>query len=261
MKSKVLFEKNGHQWIVLGRDSGKHPAVIDTNELVIISNGEAMLLDPGGVEIFPNVLAELTKYIPIQKIRVLFASHQDPDIISSLPIWLDLIPDAKVYCSWLWTGFIAHFGAGTKLSPIPDVGMSIRIGEQGSEVQAIPAHYCHSSGNFSLYDPTANILFSGDVGAALLPEEQSDLFVTNFEEHIQYMKGFHQRWMPSSQALRLWATQVRALNPSMICPQHGAIFSGEHVGKFLDWLEQLEVGSWKGQTQPEASAPALAVSA
>lgn len=122
MKSQVIFEQNGHQWMVLGRDPEKHPDVTDTNELVIVSNGEAMLLDPGGVEIFPTVLAELTKYVPIQNIRVLFVSHQDPDIISSLPIWLDLVPDVKVYRSWLWTGFISHFGSGKKLESIPDVG-------------------------------------------------------------------------------------------------------------------------------------------
>lgn len=244
MKSQVIFEKNRHQWIVLGRDPDKHPSVIDTNEYAIVSHGHAMLLDPGGVEIFPNVLAELTKYVSIQNIRTLLASHQDPDIISSLPIWLDLIPDVKVYCSWLWGGFIAHFGSGHKMELIPDEGMPIRIGELGMEVQAIPAHYCHSSGNFSIYDPYANILFSGDIGSALLPGHDVDLFVTNFDDHIKYMRGFHQRWMPSSEALRSWVARVRALNPTMICPQHGAIFAGEHVTKFLEWLDNLEVGLW-----------------
>ena len=38
-------------------------------------------------------------------------------------------------------------------------------------VDAIPAHYCHSSGTFSLYDPTAGILFSGDIGADLSGKE------------------------------------------------------------------------------------------
>ena len=28
----------------------------------------------------------------------------------------------------------------------------------------------------------------------------------------------------------------------MIAPQHGAIFEGENVKKFLNWLESLEVG-------------------
>ena len=59
------------------------------------------------------------------------------------------------------------------------------------------------------------------------------------------MKAFHQRWMPSTSALRAWVARVRPLNPTMICPQHGSIFSGDNVGKLLDWLENLEVGKWE----------------
>ena len=43
----------------------------------------------------------------------------------------------------------------------------------------------------------------------------------------------------------------------MICPQHGSIFQGEHVGKLLDWLESLEVGQWKGST-PKSDTRAAA---
>ena len=28
-----------------------------------------------------------------------------------------------------------------------------------------------------------------------------------------------------------------------ICPQHGSVFTGDPVGKFLDWFEKPEVGS------------------
>ena len=130
MQSKTLFNENGHQWIVIGRDPHKDAHVIDTNEYVIISRGQAMLLDPGGIQIFPQVLAELAKYVRVQDIRVIFASHQDPDISSSLAMWLDLNPDIKTYCSWLWTGFISHFSTGTaiELNAIPDEGMRIKIG-------------------------------------------------------------------------------------------------------------------------------------
>ena len=206
-----------------------------------------MLLDPGGIEIFPQVLTELTKYVPTENIKVIFASHQDPDISSSLSMWLDLCPNVEVYCSWIWTGFIAHFGMGTRLilNPIPDEGMELNIGGSSNSVYFVPAHYCHSSGNFSVYDPKADILFSGDIGAALFPEGHSaPLFVDNFDEHINYMKNFHLRWMPSTGALKDWVKRVRLINPSMICPQHGSIFKGEDVNKFLNWLEQLNVAQW-----------------
>ncbi len=255
MISDILFEENGHKWVALGRDSEKQKEVIDTNELIIIDNGEAMLLDPGGTAIFPQVLTEITKYISTDDIKVIVASHQDPDIASSLSMWLDLCTDVKVYCSWLWTGFISHFGMGTtlELNTIPDEGMELQLGN--SSLYLIPAHYCHSSGNYSCYDPKADILFSGDIGAALLPDHKSNFFVDNFEEHVKYMEKFHRRWMPSTSAIKGWVNRVRRVNPKMICPQHGTFFKGENVEKFLNWLENLEVGIWdKGAEEKDVNS-------
>ncbi len=244
MKSEVIFQERDHRWIAMGRDPSKPDSVIDTNEFVITHGDSALLLDPGGVKIFPKVLAELTRYLPPQAIQTIGLSHQDPDIGSALALWLDLCPDAEVYCSWLWTGFITHFGmdADIKLLPIPDEGGSLPLGS--TSIQAIPAHYCHASGNFSFYDDLSGILFSGDIGAALLPDAGAGMMVEDFQQHVRFMEGFHKRWMPSTSALRAWVDRVRALNPQMICPQHGAIFQGDDVPRFLDWLESLEVGVW-----------------
>ena len=120
-------------------------------------------------------------------------------------------------------------GTTLKLNSIPDEGMEIQIGN--ANVYFVPAHYCHSPGNFGCYDPKADILFSGDIGAALLPPDYAGFYVTDFAKHIQYMEGFHKRWMPSSSALKQWVKRVRAINPGMICPQHGSIFKGEDVTK------------------------------
>jgi len=245
MKSEIIFESGDHKWVYLGRDPQKKQQVIDTNEFIIISNGDAMILDPGGIEIFPQVLPEITKYVSLEQIKAIFATHQDPDIASSLAMWLDLIPDLKIYCPWLWTGFLSHFGMGVNftLNGIPDEGMEIKIGNNGSTVFAVPAHYCHSSGNYSLFDPKSGILFSGDIGAALVPVDYP-IYVEDFALHIKYMEKFHLRWMPSTFHLRAWIRRVRAINPSVIVPQHGAIFAGTNVNKFLDWLENLEVGKY-----------------
>ena len=103
-----------------------------------------------------------------------------------------------------------------------------------------------------MFDPHTGMLFSGDIGAALDHSHKHDQFVGDFDEHIQYMKAFHQRWMPSTAALRAWVARVRPLNPTMICPQHGSIFSGNNVGTFLDWLENLEVGLWESKNPVES---------
>lgn len=244
MQHKILFDDGKHQWSVFGRDPNKPESVIDTNEYLIVNSGKGMLLDPGGSEIFPVVLSEISKVIDIKNIESYLCSHQDPDIMSSLPLWMSLSPDAKIYVSWLWESFIAHFGSDfvSNFKEIPDEGMTVHLGDQ--ELQFVPAHYCHSSGNFNLYDPKARLLFSGDLGAALLPDGYP-LFVEDFDEHIHFMEGFHRRWMPSNEAKNRWVRRVRKLKIDMLCPQHGAILKGDMVEKFLNWLESLEVGKTK----------------
>lgn len=240
MKTELLYNEDGLSWYVMGRDPDKPENVIDTNEYVIKSGEEVMLLDPGGIEIFPPVVTELSKIVDLTQIKHYLCSHQDPDIMSSLGLWLELTPEANVYLSWLWSGFVSHFGHeyANNFVTLQDEGMTITLGKH--EVVLVPAHHLHSAGNFHLYCKTSGILFTGDVGAALLPHGTS-MFVENFSEHIQYMEKFHKRWMPSEDAKNVWVSRVRKLSPKMICPQHGAIFQGKDVESFLDWFEDLEL--------------------
>ena len=240
MKSHSIYQEK-HQWIYFGRDPDKPEKIIDSNQFLIINNQQGLLLDPGGVELFAPMLSSVVKFIPLEQITQLFASHQDPDIISSLGLWDQIIPDAKLHGPWLWESFIRHFGMNNiEYLPIPDEGRTLDLA--GLSLQLIPAHYLHSSGNFNVYDPMAKILFSGDIGAALEPAD-SPLFVENFAEHIPKMKLFHERWMPSNAAKQDWIKRVRKLDIEMMLPQHGRMFKGENVGKFLDWFEHLQVGS------------------
>ena len=240
MKATNIYDEK-HKWIMFGRDPDKPEGIIDTNQYLIKTNDRALILDPGGIEIFSNMLAALLHHVSIDQITDLFASHQDPDIISSLGLWDQALPNAKLHSPWLWEGFIRHFGLNAiEYVPIADEGGTIDLG--GVKLEMIPAHYLHSSGNFHIYDPVAKILMSGDVGAALEPAG-ADIFVDNFESHTDKMRMFHQRWMPSNRAKNDWISRVRKLDIDMIAPQHGRIFQGENVSKFLDWFEALEVGT------------------
>lgn len=239
MISRSLYD-DGHQWVVFGRDPDKPEKIIDTNQYLIISNGKGLLLDPGGIEVFPSMLGAVVNHIKLADITDLFASHQDPDIISSLGLWDQALDDAKLHSPWLWEGFIRHFGmSNITYAPIKDEGGTITVGSV--TVQLVPAHYLHSSGNFHVYDPRSKILMSGDIGAALEPPG-SDLFVDDFDAHVGKMKLFHQRWMPSNSAKNDWIKRVRKLDIDMMAPQHGRIFKGDDVKRFLDWFEGLDVG-------------------
>lgn len=243
MLSRELYADDSVKWVVFGRDPAKPESVIDTNEYLIVSGDSAVLLDPGGTEIFPEVVSAVSDVVAIDKIKIIFGSHQDPDILSSLSLWLNLVPEVKVYVPWVWTGFITHFGCSAEqLVGVPDAGCSIEL-SPNHRLELVPAHYLHSSGNLHLYDPRAKILFSGDVGAALLPANETALFVEDFARHTRFMETFHRRWMPSDRARDVWLERVRKLDINLLCPQHGSIFRRPDVPRFFDWFGGLTLGS------------------
>ncbi len=247
MKAAPIFEAGNHRWWVLHDQEERR--VIDSNVYIVESNGQSVLLDPGGFEIFPQVLAALAEVIQPSSVHSAFVSHQDPDIASSLPLWNACNGDIEWHVPLLWEGFIRHYGAlEAKFSSIPDEGGAMLIG--GRKLEFIPAHYLHASANFHVYDAEAKVFFSGDVGAALLPTGHS-IWVGGqgsessraFDEHIQHAKFFHQRWMPSNAAKKDWIDRVRQLDIDFLCPQHGAVYAGDNVQRFLNWFDGLTVGT------------------
>ena len=192
----------------------------------------------------------------------IFLSHQDPDVASSLPLWLRVCRDGiDVSISELWAQTITHLDANAQINPIPDTGMEFALGD-ALILRAIPAHYLHSPGNFHIYDPVSNILFSGEVGTAVIPPtDWNGYVVQDFDRHMDYMFEFHERWMPTNAARDAWLSQIARLNIEALVPQHGMVFKGDNVERFLDWFSGLELGSGlrapKAETETEASPDIL----
>ncbi|WP_457599806.1 oxygen-binding di-iron domain-containing protein [Hydrogenivirga sp.] len=239
---KVLYEDTDHKFVWLSWSEDDEGGLVQTNQYLIISGGVGVLLDPGGAHVFPKVVAATARYISLEKIKYIFYSHQDPDVSSGLHLWMS-VTDAEVYISKLWLRFVPHFGSVNlkRIIPVDDRGGRIVLPD-AKELHLIPAHYLHSTGNFTLYDPTAKILFSGDIGAAVFPKGKNYLFVEDFENHIPFMEGFHRRYMKSQRVLRKWVGLVRQREVDLIAPQHGAVFPKSNVEKFLNWLENLRCG-------------------
>jgi flavorubredoxin len=225
---------------MFGRDISKPETIIDSNQYVVLTANRCLIMDPGGAEIFAPMMSAVLNYVPVEQITDLFASHQDPDVISSLGLWDQALTNAKLYAPSIWEGFLRHFGCESiQYVPIRDEGTAIKL--DSVELQFIPAHYLHSSANFHLYDPEAKILMSGDIGGSLEPIT-AGIFVENFALHTEKMRYFHQRWMPSEHAKKAWIDRVRKLDIQIMAPQHGRMFKGDDVKRFLDWFEALPVG-------------------
>lgn len=235
----TLYRDDVHRNLLLPvMDAGEG---VPTNQHLIIADGEAMLLDPGGTKLYPRVFGAVAKELKGAKLKNIFCSHQDPDVVASLNGWL-MTTDAQALASELWRRFIPHFGSDKlvygRVSGIPDGGMRHMLGK--TELILLPAHFLHSVGNFQVYDPTSRILYSGDLGVSLGEQER---IVTDFDAHVPLMAGFHRRYMVANKALRAWARMVRTLDIEIIAPQHGAMFVGKPmVKRFIDWAETVECG-------------------
>lgn len=240
MASITLHDSGNHKNVLL--EDFSSGLAVQANQHLIVHGGAAMILDPGGHKVYNRVLAEtLSQLGPHAKLRYLFLSHQDPDVVAAVNGWL-MTTDAEAYASKLWIRFIPHFGLDRlveeRLRPIPDQGMQLDLGD--CPLQILPAHFLHSPGNFQVYDPVARILYSGDLGASVGTEAR---VCEDFDDHVRYMEGFHRRYMASNRAMQAWARMVRGLDIDVIAPQHGALFKGKAmVERFIAWCEGLSCG-------------------
>ncbi|MCP4349840.1 MAG: MBL fold metallo-hydrolase [Desulfobacterales bacterium] len=235
----TLFESETHKNVMFNElTSG---AMIQANQHIIVNGKEGMVLDPGGHKVYSKLFPEVSSILPIDGLKYIFFSHQDPDIIASANGWL-MVTDARAFLSEIWMRFIPHFGVDKlvmeRITPIPDQGMTLPL--DGEPVKLIPAHFVHSAGNFQVYDPVSKILYSGDLGASLGAIYD---FVEDFDSHAEFMEGFHKRYIPTAKSLKMWARMARTLDIDIIAPQHGAVFSGkELVTRFIDWVDSLNCG-------------------
>lgn len=222
-------------------------SAVQANQFLIVTGGEGALIDPAGNMTYNALIVSMNKYFPFKRLKYIFASHQDPDIVASLNKWL-MATDCTLYVSRLWERFVPHFctlnRSEGRIVGIPDRGMKIDLGD--TAILAIPAHFLHAEGNFQFYDVRSKILFSGDMGASLVPHEAIVEPITtrsDFLAHLPSMEGFHRRYMVSNKVCQLWANMVRKLDIDLMVPQHGRYFQGrEAVHAFLDWIQDLDCG-------------------
>jgi flavorubredoxin len=242
-KYTVLYDDGNRKCIMFSFDDESHEdSFLSVNQYLIIENDEGLLIDPGSESIFDELYDAVSEFIEVQKIKYIFLSHQDPDVSGSINQW-SLTTQAKFLMSGLWVRFMSHYGFSemSRVVEIPDKGAKLTLGSH--VVKFIPAHFLHSPGNFSLYDVSSKILFSGDIGAAVLNSLDGEKKVVSFEKHKASLEGFHKRYMGSNKLCRAWVRRVEKLDLKMIAPQHGFVFEDTQVKEFLEWFQNLECGS------------------
>lgn len=240
---KILYDDGMHKCVMFSfDDESQEDSFLSVNQFLIVQHGAGVLIDPGSEAIFDELYDAVSAHVDIDNIKFVFFSHQDPDVSGSIAQWA-ISTKAKFVMSALWVRFMSHYGFTEmdRVMALPDHGAKINFGKD--YLKFVPAHFLHSPGNFSLYDSRSKILFSGDIGAAILNTPENYKIVENFDEHVQHLEGFHKRYMASNKVCNAWADKVEALDVDQIAPQHGFVFKRKDAQSFVSWLRQLECGS------------------
>ena len=242
-KEKILYDDGKHKCVMFSFDDEAHEdSFLSVNQYLLVQGKNAILIDPGSEVIFDDLYDAVSNHVDIENIKYVFLSHQDPDVSGSISQWA-VSTNARFVMSSLWVRFMSHYGfmEMSRVMSLPDHGAKLKFADDS--LWFIPAHFLHSPGNFSLYDTKSKIIFSGDIGAAVVKSPIDYKHVKSFDEHKEALHGFHKRYMGSSKLCRAWVSRVEKLNIDMIAPQHGLVFEKEKVSEFLKWLKELKCGS------------------
>ncbi|MCS7104230.1 MAG: FprA family A-type flavoprotein [Thermofilaceae archaeon] len=238
----IIFERGEHKAVVFRGYTP--PGHVQANQFLIVDSGQGLLADPGGRVVFNKLIAEMSKFVPPPRVKYLFFSHQDPDILGAAAVWYTGLENAKILLPDVWLRFLPHsfhhsIDLEGRVLGIPEEGLNVKLGE--CELQLIPAHFLHSPGNFQIYDPCLKLLYSGDLFASLFPSNVDYDVAESFESHVRYMEFFHRRYIPSQRAVQRWLQKVKDLEIEAVVPQHGAIIKGEeNVKKSINWVSGIK---------------------
>lgn len=106
-----------------------HAAHMHCNPYLLIDGDEAVLFDPGSVPDFPVIMRKIIDLISPDKISLIVAAHQDPDVCANLPIVEDLIDrkDLKIAGHSNTIRLIQHLGLSSTFYAVDEQGYTYTL--------------------------------------------------------------------------------------------------------------------------------------
>jgi len=204
-----------------------------------------LIMDPGSrVDIEPLTKSLQELIGGIDKIDLIFLSHQDPDVSSAVPFLLSIAPGAVVITSQDTMRLIKMYGIPAKrIKAVEDFRSdTVHIKLTGHKIKFVPAYFCHFRGAMMLYDFESRVLFTGDFMGGLNTIKGRPIYAT--EEAWEGISLFHSIYMPSNLALKHTIDRISLLNPfpEVIAPQHGYVVKSDLLVEFLTRVSTLNVG-------------------
>ena len=211
------------------------------NPYLVVHNDTGVLIDPGSVLDFYEVFSSVQKVIPLERIKYVVLSHQDPDLCSSVPLWEGRGLKAFIATHWRASVLQKYYGLRSPFYLVNEHNWKLPLGE-GRELVFLFVPYLHFPGAIATLDPQNRVLFSGDLfGAFGTAAGEGGLYAG--EDYLEAMLAFHEHYMPGNDNLRPVMELLLTLDIRLIAPQHGCVIR-EDVHKYIRALRDLECGAF-----------------
>lgn len=220
---------------------------VQCNPYLIVDGDEAVLVDPGSVLDFKYVFENVTKIVPLEKIKYVILHHQDPDLCSSVTLFEEKGGQFEIVTHWRTHLLLNYYGIKSKYYLVDENNFTLTL-KSGRELRFIPTPYLHFAGALTTYDPSSKILFSSDLFGGIL--SQWTLFAD--QAYMESMKAFHEHYMPSNDILSSVMRVFLTMDIEMIAPQHGCIIK-DHVEEHIIALRDLDCGMFMHNIKSELS--------
>lgn len=213
------------------------------NAYIIVINGRGIIVDPGSVLYFENLIRKVDELVGLRHVSHIIAQHQDPDVCGNIAMLVDAIRSAGGTNCKIWTHtrtaiLIRHYGADLKFeysNQLPDGRLIL---EGGHIIEFIHTPYLHSPGALATYFHADKILFSSDIFGGVMKDWQ--LFAD--DNYLNKITSFHEEYMPAKEFLLYAMTKFERYDIELIAPQHGSILNKEQSLEMIEAFKNFECG-------------------
>ncbi|WP_426414893.1 diguanylate cyclase [Aestuariirhabdus sp. LZHN29] len=206
---------------------------------LIEQGDQSVLVDPGSKLTFDHTLRKIEQVIPFDSIRYFLCQHQDPDITGAMPVIDEMISrdDAVLVTHWRTQMLLKHYGLKLPFWLVDENGWELALEDRTLGFTLTP--YAHFPGAFVTLDESSRVLFSSDLFGGFTEEFS---LLARDESYFEAMRPFHEHYMPSKEVLGYAMSEIEALNPCLIAPQHGSLIPKSLIQSMISGLMNLDCG-------------------
>ena len=210
--------------------SVKYEDFLQINCYLFYKNGQAVIVDPGPVDIFSSVQKAVEKICPLEDVRAIILSGHGPHICSSLPLWEESGFQGRIICHWRTWLTVKTMGL---LSPFHTVKEEVHIGPDDLPLLHFLAYQSpHSPGGIMTWEPESKTLFSAEYFGFL--GKNTNLF--GDDDYLPRMVSFQREYFPyiAESTQNKVFDMIENIAPERICPANGCILEKPDISSLVD---------------------------